>query len=318
MIEPRDPSSSDAADRQARDLLANLPSVPPGADLRVRHAVRTSQATPGTRWALWTGGGLVVVSAAAAAWIVLQPAPPVAPVALAQTLESGDGWTSESLLQEVSLSFSGTGTVEGTSQRPQIKWERGTVNVEVQPNRGIDLTVATREAEVRVVGTGFSVARDALGTRVEVLHGKVAVTCTSGESVTLEGGASHTCLPASPAALLGRARALDAGGAAPAEVLATLERGLALTSPGPVQDELRVRRIEVLVRTGNRSDALRAAHDYLEGGASLRRTEVRRIAANLGYTQGGCRGAGSDLRALVTEADATPEDHARLAACTSP
>ncbi len=318
MMEPLDPPSSDAADRQARALLARLPGPPPGAELRVRHAVRTTLATPGPRWWLWAGGVALTASAAAAAWVTLQAPPPAPPAPLAQTLQSAGGWTSESLLNEVSLSFSGNGAVKGTTVKPEISWERGTVNVEVQPNRGIDLTVTTREADVRVVGTGFSVTRDALGTRVAVLHGKVAVTCTSGESVTLEGGASHVCLPNSPAALLGRARAQEAAGAPAADVLATLERGLALTSPGPVQDELRVRRIEVLVQVGKGPEALEAARAYLDGGAALRRVEVRRMAANLAYSAGGCAAARNDLIALGGATDATPEDRARLTACTSP
>lgn len=318
MNAPLDPPSSEAADRLARDLLSNLPGPPPGAELRVRHAVRTSLATPGRRWWLWAGGGLATLAAAGFAWVALQSPPPVPPAPLARTLESADGWTSEALMNEVSLSFSGNGAVSGTTESPRIDWERGTVNVEVQPNRGIHLTVETREAEVRVVGTGFSVSRDALGTRVEVLHGKVAVTCTTGESVTLEGGAGHTCLPSSPAALLGRARAQDAAGADPAEVLATLERGLALASPGPVQDELRVRRIEALVAAGRVDHALTAAREYLDAGAALRRTEVRRIAANLGYRAGGCAAARADLVALGGAPDATPEDRARLSACATP
>lgn len=315
MSEPIDPPGT--ADRLASDLLAALPGPLPGAELRVRHAVRTSLAAPRIAW--WRVGlGVGALAAAAAVAVaVLQPAPSAPPAPLTLTLQSVDGWRSESIDSDVSLSFSGNGEVAGTTRAPRIDWDRGTLNVEVVPNKGVDLSVATREAQVRVVGTGFTVTRDALGTHVAVLHGKVAITCTTGESGLYEAGASLTCLPTSPAALLGRARALDGRGAPPEEVLATLDRGLSLAGSGPVAEELQVRRIEALADAEQPGEALAAARAYLDSGAELRRVEVLRMAATLSWSAGGCARARADLEALAADADATPEDRARLSACTS-
>jgi hypothetical protein len=93
---------------------------------------------------------------------------------------------------------------------PRLEWEQGTLKVEVEPERGIDLAVHTREAEVRVVGTRFSVTRDALGTGVVVTHGHVAVLCADGEKALLGAGEARVCPPTHAAGLLGRANALAA------------------------------------------------------------------------------------------------------------
>jgi len=318
MSEPIDPP--DSADRLASDLLSALPGPLPGAELRVRHAVRTSLATPRPGWRrVAVGvGTLGALAAAAVAVVALWPSPPAPPTPVTLALQSPDGWRSESIDADVSLSFSGNGEVAGTTRAPRIDWERGTLNVEVVPNKGVDLSVATREAQVRVIGTGFTVTRDALGTHVAVLHGKVAVTCTTGESGLFEAGASQTCLPTSPAALLGRARALEGRGAPATEVLATLDRALSAAASGPVAEELQVRRIEALAAADRPGEALSAARAYLASAAELRRIEVLRMAATLSWSAGGCDRARADLASLAAAPDATPEDRARLSACLSP
>ena len=48
------------------------------------------------------------------------------------------------------------------------------VALEVSPDRGVYLGVYTEEATVVVIGTGFDVRRDPLGTSVEVRHGRGA------------------------------------------------------------------------------------------------------------------------------------------------
>lgn len=318
---PRDP------EQEARALLGALPRPSPGASVRVRRALDRSldalppfEVAPPRRWP-WVLGGLGTFAAAAAAvaWFVAQP-PPLAPAApLAVALESPADWHSEALSPDVSLNFQGTGAVAGDTRAPRIQWERGALTVEVTPQRGIDLVVATREAEVRVVGTGFTVSRDALGTHVAVLHGRVEVRCGAGEPRFLGGGETESCLPTSAAGLLGRARALQAAGAGPAAVLAAVEDGLdRTTSEGALRDELRVMRIALLGSLGRHGEALADAQGYLDRPSAPRSIEVFRMAAQLALADGGCAAAAPWLAALRAHPAAEPADAALGAECAGP
>lgn len=278
-------------DARARRLLAGLPPAAPGAVARVRARVQ-AEARPrpsagrlvavATITSLAAGLGLFLTGRA------LEPAPKP-PVAVAAALETTGGWVVHGAVPNVSLSYQGTGAIEGTSDAPRIRWETGTLNVDVTSGRGIQLAVETREAVVRVVGTGFTVDRDALGTRVDVRHGRVEVDC--GEELTrvLDAGDTVTCLPRSAAGLLGRARALQAEGAAPAAVLEAIERGLALADgPAAVRDELTASRIRVLFDLGRNAEVLDAARSYLGSGAATRKGDVETLAANAAIALGGC------------------------------
>ncbi|MFH1463350.1 MAG: FecR domain-containing protein, partial [Pseudomonadota bacterium] len=131
---------------------------------------------PARAWLL-VGAGL----AAAAVTLVLALPDPMAEPVRAALVPSAD-LQSLSPSPEVALAYQGAGQLEGTRQAPRIQWESGTVHVEVEPDQGIQLSLVTREAEVQVVGTAFSVTRDALGSRVEVDHGRVRVTCVGGDA----------------------------------------------------------------------------------------------------------------------------------------
>ena len=163
----------------------------------------------------------------------------------------------------------------GSARAPRIAWTRGTVEVEVEPNRGVDLQVQTPEGVVTVVGTAFDVTRDIAGTSVSVRRGKVRVACVEGDTVLLTGGHSITCRPATPAGFLARARhLLDDGGSASA-TLALVDRGLRDARPGPVHDELLYLRIEQLLQLDRHDEARAAADLYLRQPSRPRSDEVR-------------------------------------------
>jgi ferric-dicitrate binding protein FerR (iron transport regulator) len=161
--------------------------------------------------------------------------------------------------------------------------------VEVVPDRGVRLSVETPEAEVRVVGTGFTVERDALGTRVEVRHGRVEVDCGAEVTRLLREGDTVTCLPRTAGGLLGRALALQAQNAPGEEILSVLERALALPDVSTSHaDELGAHRVRVLLSLHRDAEALEAARRYLGGAPGLRRQAVERYAATAAVRLGGC------------------------------
>ena len=297
--------ANDAASR----LLQQLPGPSFGAELRVRRAVARSvdenpvlRPQPRSAWlvpALGAAMGGVLVAFGVWWGGAMSPEPLVIPLGAA--LDSPAAWRSEAVTKGVALSFQGSGEVGGDSEHPRIDWDRGVLNVEVVPGRGIDLQVRTREATVSVVGTGFSVTRDALGTQVHVLHGRVSVDCGGGESVFLNPGDDHTCLPRSAAAMLGRARTLQARGASAAEVYAAVDRGLAQSgaegTSGAVIEELRVLRIETLAQSGRVAEALEEADAYLSGAAPARASEVLRLAGRLERQRSDCATAAQRVEA---------------------
>lgn len=62
----------------------------------------------------------------------------------------------------------------------RVALARGRVDVQVAPGQGVALEVVTEDATVAVVGTRFSVARRAGGSRVVVAHGQVDVRTALG------------------------------------------------------------------------------------------------------------------------------------------
>jgi ferric-dicitrate binding protein FerR (iron transport regulator) len=250
-----------------------------------------------------------VAAAAAMVAVVLPaelPAPPPAPVPLAASFDGpSDGPVQAG--PGVRLELDGTGELTGDALAPRLAWSAGKVEVSVEPNAGIDLRVQTREGEVRVVGTVFSVERDPLGTTVGVSRGKVEVSCEGQPARYLTAGQTSTCWPTSAGGLLGRARALDTG-AAPAEaVLETIDAGLAQgKGTGPIHDELTVLRIQKLQAAGRPDDALPAARAYLAAGSALRRGEVARLGAELLDDDSSCEDATGILAAVRESGTISP------------
>lgn len=238
----------------------------------------------------------------------------VEPAEFSGALQSPSAWASLSPVSGVAFTYEGTGAMGGTGKAPRIAWEAGTIHVEVEHGQGIDLRVQTREAEVRVVGTGFSVTRDAMGTRVDVRHGRVAVHCDgAADDRFVDAGATAVCLPRSAAGLLARAEALHEAGASSAEVLLTLNEAVAAGGDGATMDEVVAVRALRRAEAGMAQEALDDARRVLVHPGSPRETEMRQLAANQALRVEGCAGALGYLQTLAAAGD---EAAARwLAAC---
>ncbi|MEQ1507774.1 MAG: FecR domain-containing protein [Myxococcota bacterium] len=290
--------------RVSRALLRHLPPVDAQelavVRARVDDAVEAQRRTWLVRLGLAGGlGGLALAATAVVAvgaWLVAAPVD--APLALAVTapgpIAAAPG---------VALVADGTGEIGGTARAPRIAWTGGRLDVEVDPGKGIALSVVTREATVEVIGTVFSVDRSALGTTVAVTRGKVHVACAAGADHTLTAGDAATCVPTTgtPAAassgLLGRANLLKKSGAPAAEVLTAVEAGLPLAT-GPFRSELLALDAEMLHAVGRSREARDAADRYLADPGGSRRAEVLAVAAAAAIATDGCPAAMRYLSAL--------------------
>lgn len=241
---------------------------------------------------------------------------------LAGELASEVAWSASAPTPEVALRFLGSGRLTGDAQQPVVRWDLGTLDVDVTPDRGVELAVVTREARVDVVGTGFTVTRDILGTHVRVRHGRVSVACGSAAPVLLDPGEERACHPVTASGMLGRANRLAELGAPPAEILAALDRGLLLHDEDPsrddaraLRDELVLLRAESLHAAGRPAEALAAAAGALPT-ATTRATDLRRVAARAAMASTGCEAALpylADLRPL----DATGPELVQYADCVA-
>ncbi len=246
---------------------------------RVRARIEGTLEAParGAGWLRPLGFGLAAGALAAVLAVVLLPrgSAPTGEL-LAETT------TEASPLPGLDLTFEGHGLLQGTDDAPVIAWEAGTLGVEVHPAAGLEVTVRTGEAAVRVLGTVFEVTRDPTGTHIAVTRGAVGVTCSRGGEHRLEAGADAFCLPTSAAGMLARARAQQDANAPATSVLESVADGL--TRPGatdPVTVELRIVRIEALRDAGKTSEALAEARALLPDAAHRER-EVRALISALG------------------------------------
>jgi len=296
----------DAAEVRAR--LAVVPTVADGAEDRVMARLAASQRQLRPHPARVAVLGTLLAAAVALFAIQEQP------VELTGALSATE-WRHVQPTPLVALSFQGEGALGGNEGAPHIEWRAGTLKVEVEPNRGVKLDVQTREALVRVVGTGFSVDRSALGTTVAVSHGRVSVACEGGGDSMLGAGEHTVCMPTTPAGLLGRARALTEQGAPGSDVLATVDRGLSAAKPGAVHEELAVARAEALAGEERWSEAYAEASQLLAEGAGARRDDLLHLRARYGFAAEGCRGAADDLRAFYAAGQASYDELVVLADC---
>lgn len=266
----------DADPALARDILSRLPEPRPGAESRVR--ARLGRPATAVRWPV----AALLVAAGLAAWFLREP--PENPLLL--SLE-GEGSAVE-VGEHVHLVASGSGTAGGTDRRPRLRWDRGRLDVDVDHGEGIDLRVQTPEATVRVVGTAFTVRRDILGTEVEVARGAVEVACTGAAPRRLQPGESMACWPTRPAALLGRARALQAAGSSPGDVIATLDAIDTRDADHIVAGEALALRFDMLRALGRDDEALAVARAYRAGAHVERATEIAAAAVSLALGRGDC------------------------------
>ncbi|MBX2802960.1 MAG: FecR domain-containing protein [Myxococcales bacterium] len=171
---------------------------------------------------------------------------PEAPEPVQHALE---GVAGQQLGPHVHVHSDGTGEVSGHAQHLTVQWRSGSLQVEVVPERGVQLQVVTDEAVVRVVGTAFDVTRDALGTQVAVTRGQVALRCADGPERMLTANQSQACPPVDAAGWLRRVTALQVQGRH-REVVDDVGVALQLQPPGAIALELRLHRLTAWVALG--------------------------------------------------------------------
>lgn len=237
-------------------------------------ADRSAEPVQRSRWPAVVAG--LFAAAGVAMWVGAQPEPapdvipaPVAsaPVAVDITLAKGV----VDLPPGIRLTADGAGRVTGTDHNAVVRWQRGHLLVEVDPDAEVRLAVHTDEGEVEVLGTVFTVDRDEQGTAVALERGKVEVHCLHGDSAILAAGQSHSCLPLTPGKALHQARQLTD----PAAQLAATDVALDLARPGSaIEGEVRVLRVEALQALGRDDEALAEAMVYVGLPLAPRRDEV--------------------------------------------
>jgi len=291
-----------------RQTLQRMPEPDPKGEERVLRRFRASRQERTSSRIHWVAPALAL-AAAAALWVNL-------PWDTSRTLALDASGTAETLTwsDQVAFEFSGHGSVTGTAQDATVTWDQGRIAVQVTPNTGSTLSVITDEAEIQVIGTAFTVDRDKKGVTVNVTHGKVAVSCKDGWSGHLvSDSGAHTCLPLHAAGLMARADALSDEGADPAQILETLDIGLATAEPGTAErGELLARRMHIHSQLGNRSRALSDADAYLDSAETGRGLEVRQFASRIALYDG-CETAMPYLEPLLETGNA--EDIVLYAEC---
>jgi ferric-dicitrate binding protein FerR (iron transport regulator) len=260
--------------RGLKVLLNQLEAPPPVALSRLEARLSATIAVRRRRAGLvrrWTPAGVAVAALALVVGLSWSPAP--SPVS-AGTLPL-DGISQLQPLDEVVLDYGGLGEATWDGKVVRIDWEEGTLTSSVTPKQGIDLSVHTREAVVSVVGTAFTVTRDADGSHVSVEHGVVAVDCEGSDSVTLRVGEAHTCGPVSAGQWLVQIDRLFASASASERIRTSIRRGIRYSVDGdPLRGELLAREVQLLLRDGDRSEAAAVARQYLDEGYTVRAQQL--------------------------------------------
>jgi hypothetical protein len=278
------------------ELRAWADRTKPDAALLDRVGARLRAPAGGSAWPLRARVATVALGVAAAAAVLGWPRSAAEPVQ--QALE-GPGTLD---VAGTRLRWDGQGTAGGTTEEITIAWQIGTLAVQVGD---APVLVTTDEGSLRAArGSSVEVTRDAFGTRLVVGAGGVTAACAGEEGGPIGSDAERECLPITPAALLGRARAQSRRGDAGEAILATLDRARA-GAAGPVVAEVELLRVSELTRLGREEEALAAAEAALANGGEPRRAELLRAATSLAVAMGGCERAQTHadaLRALGEEA----------------
>jgi ferric-dicitrate binding protein FerR (iron transport regulator) len=255
--------------------LKDAPRPGRGAASRVEARLRAHSQPPPAPWGWSAGMALVMVTAALLLLSIGGPPMPevdpweeelaivdAAPEVLSQVLDTSSPELNPT--EHLRLLIHGEGELTGATDAPRIAWTHGALGVDVDPGQGVDLQITTAEADVAVVGTAFTVDRDARrGTRVSVRSGEVRAACRGAEPIELAEGGELFC-PAR-AALLGDARRLARDGEHQAAVLAA-SRGLGMGDSGPLVGELLFVRMESRIAAGQLVEARADAETYLQTG----------------------------------------------------
>ncbi|MEN0062075.1 MAG: hypothetical protein AAGA48_07960 [Myxococcota bacterium] len=287
----------------AKRALRYLPDPDPRGNRRILRRLARSRAERRHRWTQRLTISALALAAVALTGLLLWPEPPrTLPVAAAASVPERVLWS-----DQVDLTVAGSGRVTGTDRNLVVDWQLGELTVRVAPESGVQLAVHADEGRIEVAGTHFTVVRDALGLTTQVAKGSVRVACTGEDEQILSGpSGALTCLPQSPARLLGRADALEEAKADPELVRDTLDRALASFTPdadNPVRGELLVRRMRLLSTLGAPGAALDDAEAYV-AQFDARVDEVHRFAADLAILGArDCRRALPHLEALRADPD---------------
>ncbi len=300
-----------AAAHASRRLFRMLPGAPRGAEGRVLARLRAGK--PAAR----SYAPPLVAAAAALTLLVMSVHAWWSEAAPVGATLAGSEWTDLAPTDLVTLHYLGEGTLMGTRSAPRIQWQRGTLQVEVTPNRGIALTVETSEGEVAVVGTAFSVTRDVLGTAVRVSHGAVAVRCADGRSASVTAAGPFTCAPTTPAGLLARARAMGETPGNEQAVIEAAERGLAGGAPPAIRAELALVRAQALSVLSRHEEAYAVAREALGYDAGARQEDLLHVAVHAGWRSAGCVAALPHLEALREHGTARAIELVMLADCVA-
>ena len=211
-----------------RELLSHLPEAPEHAVSRLKSRLELGRDRP--RAVPWVAAGLAIAASVLLIWRATgtdglteaaglpstpqqefseasaSDAPVDSAAPIAHVLDGGMDGSSLRPVMGLLLRYDGSGSLAGSTQAPEIRWDRGRIDLEVDPAAELSVSIETSEARVRVLGTVFAVERSPLGTNISVSRGRVQVDCQSGSSHTLVGGAMALCLPTTAAGMLGRSR----------------------------------------------------------------------------------------------------------------
>ncbi len=277
-------------EERARRAYISATTPQDGACHRLRARLQGPQRPSQAPWYLFASM-LTVAAAALAIWVLRASA--VASMA--------------SLPEQVQVRFDGEGSIEGTPDAPRLAWEAGTLHVSVDPNRGIDLTVRTNEALVRVVGTEFDVHREHFATEVVVDHGRVSVTCVGEPERFVTDGQRALCLPDDLPTLLRRVASLGEASAPARARLQSLDRAASMAVSGSsAHGELLAHRVRALVDAGRADEALRYAEVYVDDGHAARRGELLTFLVHGQFERRQC-GVRSRLEQAVAALPPGPE-----------
>lgn len=243
-----------------------------GAAARVEARLHARSQPPPAPWG-WSAGMAVVMTTAALLLLSIGGPPrpaedpwadePAVVEAVAPGLDAHLNPATPELqaTEHVALHVEGEGQLSGVPEAPRISWSRGALDVDLEPDQGVDLRVVTAEADVSVLGTRFTVERDAgLGTRVSVRAGRVRVVCRGAEPTEIGDGVEVLC-PAR-AALLGDARRMSRAGDH-AGAIDAASRGLRMADGDAVAAELLYVRLESRIAAGATDPARADAQAYL-------------------------------------------------------
>lgn len=215
-------------------------------------------------------------------------------------------------LEHVTINGNGQGEISGKDNQLTIAWNIGQISVEVEPEKGVNLSIQTPDALVNVIGTKFTVDCSEKGTALSVEQGKVEFICHNLESNSIASKQSDICYKSAGTALVQARDFLDEG-------LATLaieatNKGLSLEPGEAVKEELNA--VKILAFSSiDEEQALPLAKSYLQSKSQLRRDEILSITSRLALKYEGCAEAEPFLQEYATLPSASPVALVKLSDC---